>query len=116
MNEELRAWFGSVVATIVAGRTPAISQDTLVDLRRVGIVDEERPGEASIYGIWFKVIDVTTQAEFVSCTAVRCFEDDLDGTCAQCGRPIVYRPHVPASVTKLCVPCAYLRVTGRGQG
>ena len=35
------------------------------------------------------------------------FTDNKHGHCAECGSPIVWRPHVPEPSTKLCVDCGF---------
>lgn len=38
------------------------------------------------------------------------FADDVPATCAECGRGIVHRPHVPKDLVKLCWDCGVERV------
>ena len=33
------------------------------------------------------------------------FADDVRGHCAECSAAIVWRPHWPADVQKVCIPC-----------
>ena len=41
----------------------------------------------------------------VVCAARGYFADDVTTVCAECGRSIQHRPHVPADARKVCVPC-----------
>lgn len=34
------------------------------------------------------------------------FPDNMTGFCAQCGVPIIYRPHAPITPKKICTTCA----------
>lgn len=48
------------------------------------------------------------RANFAVCCRVgspQHFTDDEYGTCAHCGHPIFFRPHLPKAPTKICVQC-----------
>lgn len=52
----------------------------------------------------------------IACGGTSSFADDRSTTCADCGAPIVHRPHVPEPSTKVCMACASRRMaaaTGR---
>ena len=34
------------------------------------------------------------------------FDDNVKAPCAQCGQPIIHRPHVPKRPAKVCISCA----------
>lgn len=34
------------------------------------------------------------------------FGDSLYGVCSECGERVIYRPHGPTHLTKVCLPCA----------
>jgi len=35
------------------------------------------------------------------------FADNLDGSCAWCGHPVVFRPHAPKNPPRICQPCFF---------
>ena len=55
------------------------------------------------------------KADFVVCCRVgtpSVFDDDVAGTCADCGHAIFHRPHVPMTPPKICLDCAIDRAKG----
>lgn len=61
----------------------------------------------------FDKIPVTDRPE--DCDACICvtadtptpFSDNLLGACHECGVRVQFRPYVPVSLPKLCIPCAH---------
>jgi hypothetical protein len=65
------------------------------------------------------MIKVVSQQEAEEASLVVCmpddgtryFSDDVETTCAWCGRGIIHRPHVPAKPPKVCAPCVQASLT-----
>lgn len=47
---------------------------------------------------------------FLICGSTSFYPDDRSGTCEDCRRPVVYRPHSPADAIKICLTCAHIRM------
>lgn len=43
------------------------------------------------------------------------FSDDVFTTCADCGVGIRHRPHAPAQLDKVCLPCGLARAAESGK-
>ena len=43
----------------------------------------------------------------------RTFNDDIEGTCADCSTPIIWRPAGAAGFIRVCAPCAKKRMEGQ---
>ena len=43
--------------------------------------------------------------DWVVCSKVGYFDDDLHGVCVKCGCGIVFRPHAPKGPPKICLDC-----------
>ena len=59
--------------------------------------------------------DEAEEADMVVCLRLGApspFTDNLVSPCADCGHPVIHRPHVPSRPPKVCLECA----TMRGQG
>ena len=53
--------------------------------------------------------DAAEDADMVVCMPANFpspFHDNVTAPCAQCGEPIIYRPHVPKRPAKVCISCA----------
>ena len=44
--------------------------------------------------------------DVVVCGPDSYFRDDIRTFCAECGEPIVHRPHAPSNARKICMSCA----------
>lgn len=44
------------------------------------------------------------------CASEGYFADDEHGSCADCGAPIVWRPHAPTEAVRLCLACVLKRM------
>lgn len=42
------------------------------------------------------------------------FPDNLVGDCDRCGRKVIYRPHAPMGIPRVCVPCIDAEALDRG--
>ena len=67
------------------------------------LVDDTSAGRAKI-----------ERADFVLCVYAgqdepECVADNIRTTCADCGSPIVHRPHAPKAAKKICLNCALRR-------
>lgn len=66
-----------------------------------------------------KVSDVAaTNADFYVCLreegTVSPFTDNLTGACADCGHRIIFRPHAPPDLPRICIQCAVRRLPAEG--
>ena len=80
-----------------------VGDELQLTLTPLGLADGMLAAHASDGGVW--VPDAGPSS----------FPDDMHTRCADGGRPIRHRPHVPASPTKVCLACAS-RATADGDG
>lgn len=67
-------------------------------------------------------IKVVSQAELEMCDYVVCmpvglssFEDNLTGSCCECGQKIMYHWHAPRKPKKICLACMKIRLDAEGE-
>lgn len=44
--------------------------------------------------------------------AAKLFDDNLEGTCSECGHAVVFRPYIPQVNVKICAECFLDRLRG----
>lgn len=90
-------------------------QETAVEpgsaVRMAGGADELGGRKVEIGGLKMTVVSdaAAEKAEMVVCMPADFqspFSDNVVAACAQCGKAIIHRPHVPKRPAKVCIHCA----------
>jgi hypothetical protein len=61
--------------------------------------------------------DAAEEADYYVCVPAEFespYSDNLTGACAECGRPIQFRPHAPVKPKKVCMECGMERSMAAG--
>lgn len=93
---------------------PVVDRRSLPELIDQGVPVVVRGNTAIIDGCEFPIVDMATDSDAADVCICKpapgFFADDIFTWCADCGRAIVHRPHVPPAVTKVCFECVGRRL------
>lgn len=69
--------------------------------------DDEDPLEGFNVQKFMPITDDITKADAVACMpdGPSDFDDNVTGLCVSCGCKVMFRPHIPESLPKICIDC-----------